>query len=574
MALVEMELRDAAEAANLSVAILPADPDAPLDEFVRLLSTAVAEYDTALDISARSFDEALGEGSAQDDVDLWDETDRKAVTWIAEQERNHRFLLYETDAEYSAWTRRCVRQADRIYIVARAQSDPSLTEGELDLFSMKSGAKLIPKELILLQPADVEIPSGTEDWLALRPGLSAVHHVKMSEPSHMLRLARFLTGRAVGLVLGGGGARGNAHIGVIEALQELGVPIDAVGGTSAGGGVAAMLAADRDTTRMRHDNHHAFVEMAPFSAFEIPYHSLIQKKRVEAPAQWLYGDLNIEDLWLSFFCVSCDLARSETVVHRRGRLWKAVRATTALPVVLPPMHLRGKVLIDGGVVDNTPIGEMKAHHSGPCILVNVSPKEAGMMGDDIIDLPTNRDVLMSIIHPFEPRQEVPSVGTVIVRTMTMSNTLEASIKMADLYLTPAIAGYGVVEFESINELVALGYNATMQAFEERREDAEFLAKFGLKVTDIAVRLPRVDVPYWEGERRRAQAAIRQTVAGYAFLASLGAVFGWITHWLWFTEAETISVVAFFAILATLPAVWRGMATYLPKPGMESEGRDP
>jgi len=563
MGLVESELGEGAEMGTTTVAFLPADPGAPLDELVRLLSAAVSAYDTVRDISAAGFDEALGEGAAQDDVDLWDETDRRTVEWITEQERNHHFLIYETDAEYTAWTRRCIRQADRIWIVARADSDSSLTEGELDLFRAKSGAKLIPKELVLIQADDVEMPSGTDEWLARRPGLAAIHHVKLSDATHIERLARYLAGRAVGVVFGGGGARGNAHIGVIEALNELGVPIDAVGGTSAGGGVAAMMAAARDTQRMRRDNHHAFVEMAPFSAYEFPYHSLMKKSKVEAPARWLYGDLNIEDLWLSFFCVSCDLARSETVVHRRGRVWKAVRATTALPVVLPPMHIRGQVLIDGGVVDNTPIAEMKAHNPGPCILVNVSPNEPGLMGDNVIDLPSNTDVLMSILHPFRSKREVPNVGTVIVRTMTMSSSLEASIKMADLYLTPEIEGYGVVDFESMNELVALGYNATMEAFESRRDDEVFLDKFGLKVGDVPESLPRIEVPVWEGERRRLIAARKKRIGGYLTLAFMGAIFGWVLHRLWFTEADTLNVVAFFAFLAMVPAFWRTFSHYLP-----------
>ncbi|HNH46745.1 MAG TPA: patatin-like phospholipase family protein [Myxococcota bacterium] len=211
------------------------------------------------------------------------------------------------------------------------------------------------------------------------------------------------------------------------------------------------------------------------------------------------------------------------VVHRRGRAWKAVRATSSLPGVLPPIHIRGKVLVDGGVVDNTPVSIMRQLNRGPCILVNVSPPEEKLVGDDVLDLPTNRDFFLSTIHPMLSTRTMPSIGSVVVQTMCVSGLGSDAARNADLFIEPAIASYGIVEFEAMNELIALGYNATMASFEKHADDLEFLKQFGL--TTLKTPLPRMDVPVWEGKERRRKAAMRARIRNSVLLAVVGAVIG-------------------------------------------------
>jgi len=523
---------------STTIAILPADPDAPLHEFAEKLAAAVGELDSVAYFEPEDFDEQIasfinedlvaGKWS-QDDVAEWDETDRAVMKYLGEQEEKNRFLIFETDAEFSNWTRRCIRQADKVFVVARSVYDPALTPGERHLFHEWEGSDLVKTELVLFEADDVDVPSGTAEWLAHRPAIQTVHHIKLGDEGHMAHLARIVAGRDVGLVLGGGGARGNAHVGVLKALREVGVPIDRVGGTSAGGGMSAMIASGRDVETIKKDSHHAFVEMAPFSSFDLPYASLMNKESVEAPARWLYGELDIEDLWLPFFCVSCDLAEAERVVHRRGRVWKAIRATTALPAVLPPVFLRGQVLVDGGVVDNTPIAEMKIDNRGPTILVDVSPPEPDMVGDDIVDMPNNGDVLLSIFHPLLQPRRVPNIASIIVRTMTVSSSNVHPEKLTDLFIAPAIAGYGVVEFEAMDELVALGYNATMVALEKRHDDPAFLELFHIEPGVVEASMPRMEVPVWQTEQRVRAGQVRRTFLQAAILFVIGGFGGLIVH---------------------------------------------
>ena len=502
--------------------VVAAADDVPLAAFAGQLQAAIGRIDPVTWLAMSEVDAQCGQGVLGDDIDAWTETDRGFARWLGAQERSHRFVFLEAERGGSPWTARAVRNADHVLVVARAGGDPRPGPAEqAAIAAMAASGRSVM--LVLLEADDTQEPAGTREWLAYRPSLESVFHVRSSELAHVERLARHLTGRAIGLVLGGGGARGSAHIGVVKALRELGVPIDLSGGTSAGGGVACMVAAGRDPARMARDSDHAFVTLAPFQAFDIPYGSLLQRDAVDRPAKWLFGDTDIEDLWLPWFAVSCDLVTGKMVVHRRGRAWKAVRATTSLPAVLPPIHIRGKVLVDGGVVNNTPVAVMRQLSRGPCILVDVGSADEQMVGDDVLDLPTNLDMVIAGLHPLLSRRKTPNLGAVVAQTMCVSGMGDENRRGADLYIAPAVAGYGVVDFAALNELVALGYNATMEAFERRADDPEFLARFGL--ASLSTPLPRMEVPLWEGEARRQRAERAGRVRVSVALALLGGLVG-------------------------------------------------
>ena len=155
-------------------------------------------------------------------------------------------------------------------------------------------------ELVLLH--DGELMRGVAArWLDKQPAM-AHHHV--ARASDIARVARLLTGRGVGIVLSGGGARGFAHIGIVKALREAGIRIDLVGGTSMGAilgaGVAQRWSIEELTERFRR----AFVEAKPLRDYTLPLVSLVSGRRVTRMLRHAFGDLTIEDLPLDFFCVS------------------------------------------------------------------------------------------------------------------------------------------------------------------------------------------------------------------------------------------------------------------------------
>ncbi len=547
------------------LALVPANPSVPLRAFGQRLHAAVACIDKAEYVAGDQVDQAIGANAYRDadadDINTWTEVDRRFARWAESRERECRYLLLESEQTPTPWTQRCLRQADRAFVIARAGD--AIEPGAAERFLLTKGAGTGSATLILLHDSASVLPTGTADWLAWRPHVENIYHVCLDDDAHMERLGRLVTDRAVGLVLGGGGARGSAHIGVIEALQEVGIPIDLVGGTSAGGGVAGLLACGAQVPEMTQRFYGAFVGRAPFEAYDLPYTSLIRKDAIDGVARYLYGEADVEDLWIPWFSVSCDISRGEMVVHRRGRVWKAVRATTALPGVLPPMCIRGRVLVDGGVIDNTPVGVMRQLHSGATILVNVSPPEQALLGDDLVDLPNNREILLSHLHPAMNARRAPSIGAVVVHTMCLSSAARGGQVAPDLRIDPEVNGYGIIDFESMPELIALGYNSTMEALERISADKEMVARLGLQPGSLPSRLPRREVPVWLGEARRKKRArmsrLRRTLwFGAAGVATLTMLFVLLT-----SQAHTWHVPAGVAMVLGLLFLSRFARTAAP-----------
>ena len=230
----------------------------------------------------------------------------------------------------------------------------------------------VREELVLLHPGTAQRPSGTAGWLAKRD-LHAHHHVRLGDQTHMQRLARRLAGRALGLVLSGGGARGFAHVGVLRAMEELGIEIDLIGGTSMGALVGGQYARGLGLHESLELNRR-FANPKQLFDYTLPLTSLMASRKLTRVMMGTYGDVRIEDLWRPFFCVSSNLTRAEAIIHRSGPLWEAVRASIAIPGIFTPILRGGDVLVDGGVMNNFPVDVMvRLCEGGPVIGSNVCP---------------------------------------------------------------------------------------------------------------------------------------------------------------------------------------------------------
>lgn len=252
-------------------------------------------------------------------------------------------------------------------------------------------------------------------------------------------LARRLAGRAVGVVLSGGGARGLAHIGVLEALLEGGVTIDRVGGCSMGALVGAQLALGRSPAEIRERCRAELVERNPLGDYTVPRVALTRGRRGRAMLDRLLGSARIEHLPRDFFCVSSDLVAGTLAVHRDGPLADAVAASVALPGIVPPVRLGERVLVDGGVLDNLPVAEMAAAGEGPVIAVDVTARFAA------------------------PAGAAPGIKETLLRTLVLgsSDTAEAARAHADLVIEPDVASVGMLDFARLDELVARGREAAL-----------------------------------------------------------------------------------------------------------------
>src|SRR5271170_7988844 len=283
--------------------------------------------------------------------------------WLNGIEELNDYVVYVADPSASGWTRQCCRQADVILLVAPAGASSKPWPSGIAEAALARGARV---ELALLHDERIELGAATR-WLQNSP--VALHH-NIVDGADLGRLSRLLTRRGVGLVLSGGGARGFAHLGVIRALREARVPIDFIGGSSIGSIIAAGVAVGWSDEEMRMRYRRSFVDTNPVNDYTFPFVALTRGRKVSRLLQREYGDVLIEDLRLPFFCVSANLTAGRILEHRDGPLAEALRASVAIPGVMPPVYRGDEVLVDGAAINNLPVDVMQRHAPGLVIGVD------------------------------------------------------------------------------------------------------------------------------------------------------------------------------------------------------------
>ena len=452
-----------------TVAVLPHDRGLSTSAFCEKLAQALGAFGAAAVVSARAVDAALGPGSAQlSDHGPGHDT---VARWLDTQETHHRFLIYEADPDPSPWSRRCLRQADRVVHLAPGQQRPVVTAASEWLAFERPGTR---EELVLLR--DGGAPHYTRDWLDVR-FFSRHHHVRFDRAADFQRLARHLAGRAIGLVLGGGGARGFAHIGVIRALQEAGVPIDRVGGTSMGAVIAAQYAEGLDYPGMLEVNRRNWVGVQPLHDFTLPLIALLSGRKGIRMLEAMFGDTRIEDLPTNYYCVSTNLTRAEPKVHRDGLLRDCIRASISIPGIAPPFVTEsGELLVDGGVLNGLPADVMHQPDTGIVIAVDVSPQIDLSAGTYARTLPSPWRVLWQSIRRSTDVAPFPSIFKIMLRTahlrtMRLADDVRGRV---DLYLEPPVGHYELFGWKALEEIADIGYQSTCHTIKAWQSRQSFL----------------------------------------------------------------------------------------------------
>ncbi len=386
-------------------------------------------------------------------------SDDALLQWMSDLEDRFRYVVYLDDPARPAWARRCLHASDAMLIVAAADADPSPAAIEREL--CQTERQHTPIELVLLHPGSAGPFMHTARWLA---GRSVVrhHHVRVAANDDYARVGRFVSGRAVGLALSGGGARGLAHIGVVQALREHGVPIDAIGGSSMGAIVGALCAAgtalEAIAECLRHEeyvSHRDYDYTLPIVALSSATGSVRRMKR-------LFGDVDVEDLPIGYFCMSTNLSRAESVVLDRGPLWRAVRTSASVPGLLPPITNQGDLLVDGGLLNNLPADVMRRRGAGLVIGVDVTSGVDLRTADEGQPAMSGWAALWQRL--FSRRPPFPSVVDILSRTALVACIRDAARMRAecDLYLAPPVEPFAMNDFRDIDRLVAAGYTAARE----------------------------------------------------------------------------------------------------------------
>ncbi|MGH8094988.1 MAG: patatin-like phospholipase family protein [Chthoniobacterales bacterium] len=444
----------------INICVLPISPGIDAGPLLAdLQSELQAQEQTVLHLTSELIDQAAGRtGAAQAE-----EADRERHHWLLryldELEGCYSLILYQADATLTPWTRRCLRQSDEVVLLADATVAPDLSQVERSSLDGEHSATSARQTLLLLHPADATWARGTPGFLALRPKVYRHFHLRAGHRGDLARLARFLSGRAIGLVLAGGGARGLAHIGVYRALQEAGVPIDAIGGTSVGSVLGAVMAAGWDWKRVFAENRREFLSN-PASDFNLlPLVSILAGRKLDRILEKKIHGVQIEELWLPFFCVSSSYTQACEVVHTRGHLKRALLASMAIPGIFPPVVNANDLLLDGSIFNNLPADLMA--RSGVHNIMAVELRSRGKRPEiDFDRLPSTWALLLDRLKRRRQRRyPVPSLITTLmaVNTLNSQQKTTAVIGDVDVLFQPDLTGFGLLEWKSYDLIVDRGY---------------------------------------------------------------------------------------------------------------------
>jgi NTE family protein len=365
-------------------------------------------------------------------------------------ERGHDRVLLVADGASGgpelAWHDFCMRQADAVVLVARSDV-PVLA----DPVTPAPGRQ---PDLVLLGAAPE--PAQCTAWVASTDAWQLT--VVADDLVRGLRpLADRLAGRSLGLVLAGGGARAFAHVGVLRELEEAGLYVDRVAGSSVGGIIAAIHASGRDGEQLEETCYAEFVRRRPFSDWRLPTHSLARGKRMQDRMVHVFGDAVFEGLPRQLHTVSTDLVTRTRQLHRRGGVVDAVNASARLPVLFAPIpDDSGRLLIDGGVLDNLPVDLLTERDEGPVVAVNIAMGGGGGGGS----------------RSRTGRQRVPALGETLLRTMMIGSGGAVAAARADgaWVVTPATLGVGLLEFHQLDRMVEAGRAAARALLDQSGGD--------------------------------------------------------------------------------------------------------
>jgi NTE family protein len=377
--------------------------------------------------------------------------------WFSNTEADYDYVFYAAEHGEGAWKPVVGRQVDRLFRIGRGDRPPPEV---IESYASETLQEQQLVDLILVQKPDCPAPRGSEAWLDAT-GAARLFHIRDGGQPDIERMARVLTGRSVGLVLSGGGARAYAHIGAIKALRERGVPIDFVGGASMGAIIAAGVAMGWEEAEMDRRIRAAFVDSSPLDDIAIPLIAMTLGEKVKTRLREHFGDRQIADLWLPFFCVSSNLTTGSYQLHRRGLLRRALRASISLPGVMPPATDGDDVLVDGAVMKNFPTDVMRSFHLGPVVGVDVT-RGRSINADDVARPSSVWRWLLS-----GEWRKGPPIVALLMRTATVSTGREitASREATDLLMLPKVDGVDMRDWKAFEPTIALGYQAAVAALD-------------------------------------------------------------------------------------------------------------
>ncbi|XP_055684973.1 neuropathy target esterase sws isoform X1 [Lutzomyia longipalpis] len=490
-----------------TVAIVPVNEDVPLSAFTYELYHSLCAIGPTLRLTSDVVRKTLG-------ANILDSANEYRLTsWLAQQEDRNMIALYQCDNIVSPWTQRCWRQADVILIVGVGDHGPGVgsMEREIDRLMLRT-----QKELVILHPDNSTTkPTNTVQWLNMRSWVMKHHHIQckkrmftrksqyrinelyskvlLTEPnlhSDFSRLARWLTGNSVGLVLGGGGARGAAHVGMLKAIQEAGIPIDMVGGVSIGAFMGALWCSEKNITTVTQKAREWSKKMTQWGRqlldLTYPITSMFSGRDFNKTIRDTFGEIYIEDLWIPYFTLTTDITASCARVHTHGCLWRYCRASMSVAGIYPPFcdYTDGHLLLDGCYVNNVPADVLRAQGAAHIIAIDVGSQDETNL-TDYGDYLSGWWLIYKKFNPFTTPVKVPNLPDIQSRLAYVSCVRQLEeVKNSDYceYIRPPIDQYKTLAFGQFDTIKDVGFAHGKQVFENMAKSGRisFFNQWSLK----------------------------------------------------------------------------------------------
>jgi NTE family protein len=461
----------------VTIALLGLGPGVPLMEIADELSTAMCAFGRVAVLHPDDRAASAGEaGSRADAIGRFG-----PVVERCELEHDHVIMVCGDDPRTGTWDDFCLARADRVLAVVDASvSDADGAArglGSQDALGRSTG-RIRGCDLVGygLQAGT----GGLGGWLErIEPAGTFALSSDGGRRRDVARMARRLSGRSLGIVFGGAGARAFAHLGVLEVLLDAGVRVDRVGGVSIGAFVGALLAVGYDGAAIDACCYEEWVRRNPINDYTIPRSSLIRGRKSQAMLERVFGQTRIEELSRSFYCASVDLRESSLRIDRRGFVAEAVGASIALPLIAPPVRRGESLLIDGSLLDNLPLAPMSAGGEGPVLAIDIKNGEERAEAPE--PMPERTADAAARSHARLP----PLTDTMArIALLSSANTEESARRHADLTIKVPLVGVGMLEFHQIDAARAAGRRAASAVLEDA---PEWLLGAGASVGDLSGR---------------------------------------------------------------------------------------
>ncbi len=449
-------------------------PDGLLQRFAANLQTALGPQIRSIVLDASAAMTAIDNGAPLESSE--------ATQWFNTLEARYHHIIYVADDELSDWTKKAIRQADLVLCVAQRRdgisSGPNLIEHFAESLHGEGTLRLVSLH------GSPPPYCGTRVWLAARPWLTMQHHIapathadgdSVGRRADIERLARFIRGNARGLVACGGGAFSAAHIGIFEALTDAGIVIDAIGGTSGGAAMGAAFALGVNPDDITQRTHDMFVKRKAMRRWTWPRYSLLDHTQFDRSLAEHFTAVDIEDLETPYFAVTTNLSRNCGQCLRSGPLWHAIRASAAIPALLPPVFTEaGEMLVDGCLVENVPIKSMQAFKSGPNVIVDFHTPSADAVTAQSVSLPARTELVLRMMSPGGrgTLPKVPGPQSVLLRALMLNRpNYETDLGPHDVLLSPTIPkGISHLDWHRHQELRTFARDFTGQELERLKAE--------------------------------------------------------------------------------------------------------